>query len=270
MAVVSLPARGRPPPAAAGSEFVEKLLTDTRRSGTAGRNAGMLLLHPRPAPPLRTSSWLLAVIPRRPGRRCRRPTRLAPSASADLDYRPGAAVLGRPAPLRKSAMTSTRLPLLSDSAACFAWSRHTTTVKNDEERRLLLPPTRHRHPEHGPGDPGLGVPQLRVVGEVAGKAHAGLGHAASRAVCPALGPGGRWTLWHAERAPGQATEPTKSAMDQAAEHGRLRCRVGWRRLAAGVGHASTVRPDPSTLGVVGERGSHHEGRCRPGSGSFPR
>jgi hypothetical protein len=32
------------------------------------------------------------------------------------------------------------------------------------------------------------------------------------------------------------------------------------RLRLGVGHASTVRPDPSTLGVVGERGSHHEGR----------
>ena len=31
-------------------------------------------------------------------------------------------------------------------------------------------------------------------------------------------------------------------------------------LAAGVGHASTVRPDPSTLGVVGERGSRREGR----------
>ena len=30
------------------------------------------------------------------------------------------------------------------------------------------------------------------------------------------------------------------------------------RLRLGVGHASTVRPDPSTLGVVGERGSHHE------------
>jgi hypothetical protein len=30
-----------------------------------------------------------------------------------------------------------------------------------------------------------------------------------------------------------------------------------------VGHASTVRPDPSTLGVVGERGSHREGRLRP-------
>jgi len=31
-------------------------------------------------------------------------------------------------------------------------------------------------------------------------------------------------------------------------------------LRLGVGHASTVRPDPSTLGVVGERGSRHEGR----------
>jgi hypothetical protein len=30
------------------------------------------------------------------------------------------------------------------------------------------------------------------------------------------------------------------------------------RLRLGVGHASTVRPDPSTLGVVGERGSHRE------------
>jgi hypothetical protein len=32
------------------------------------------------------------------------------------------------------------------------------------------------------------------------------------------------------------------------------------RLRLGVGHASSVRPDPSTLGVVGERGSRHEGR----------
>ena len=38
-------------------------------------------------------------------------------------------------------------------------------------------------------------------------------------------------------------------------------------LAAGVGHASTARPDPSTLGMVGERGSHHEGRPRPTPGS---
>ena len=55
-------------------------------------------------------------------------------------------------------------------------------------------------------------------------------------------------------------EPTKSAMYQD-------CRpmagsgAGWlAALAAGVGHASTVRPDPSTLGAVGERGSRHEGR----------
>ena len=39
---------------------------------------------------------------------------------------------------------------------------------------------------------------------------------------------------------------------------------GWLvgRLRLGVGHASTVRPDPSTLGVVGERGSHREGYGR--------
>ena len=37
-------------------------------------------------------------------------------------------------------------------------------------------------------------------------------------------------------------------------------------LWLGVGHASTVRPDPSTLGVGGERGSHHEGRLRLCSG----
>jgi len=28
-------------------------------------------------------------------------------------------------------MTTTRLPLVSDWLACSAWSRHTTTVKND-------------------------------------------------------------------------------------------------------------------------------------------
>jgi hypothetical protein len=46
--------------------------------------------------------------------------------------------------------------------------------------------------------------------------------------------------------------------------GRLRCR-GWLvgRLPLGVGHASAVRPAPSTLGVVGERGSRCEGRRRP-------
>jgi hypothetical protein len=45
---------------------------------------------------------------------------------------------------------------------------------------------------------------------------------------------------------------------------------GWLvgRLRLGVGHASTVRPDPSTLGAVGERGSRHEScwQLVPGSG----
>jgi hypothetical protein len=58
---------------------------------------------------------------------------------------------------------------------------------------------------------------------------------------------------------GQATAPTKSAMDQAGGH-RPAQEPGWlvECLRLGVGHASTVRPDPSTRGVVGERGSHHE------------
>jgi hypothetical protein len=38
-----------------------------------------------------------------------------------------------------------------------------------EERRLLLPPTRDGHSEHGPGDAAVGVTQLGLVGEVAGE-----------------------------------------------------------------------------------------------------
>src|SRR5215211_5393684 len=38
-------------------------------------------------------------------------------------------------------------------------------------------------------------------------------------------------------------------------------------LAAGVGHASTVRPDPSTLGAVGVGGSHREDCSQSGSGA---
>jgi hypothetical protein len=58
---------------------------------------------------------------------------------------------------------------------------------------------------------------------------------------------------------GQVVEPTKSAIDQDCRVGSARV-PGWLvgRLRLGVGHASTVRPDPSTLGVVGERGSHRE------------
>jgi hypothetical protein len=38
-----------------------------------------------------------------------------------------------------------------------------------EERRFLFPPSGHGHPEHRSGDPGLGVPQLGVVGQLAGE-----------------------------------------------------------------------------------------------------
>src|SRR5512133_253811 len=41
--------------------------------------------------------------------------------------------------------------------------------------------------------------------------------------------------------------------------GRLRCRVGWWGACGwGSGMPGTVRPDPSTLGAVGERGSRRE------------
>jgi hypothetical protein len=75
--------------------------------------------------------------PRRPGRRRRRPPQARPQLLGhDLDHLPGAAVLGGPGPLLEPATTTTRLPLLSDSATCSAWSRHTTTVKNDASRSL--------------------------------------------------------------------------------------------------------------------------------------
>jgi hypothetical protein len=149
--------------------------------------------------------------------------RLAPSSSASTSTTdralPSSAVQAR---CWNRPTTTTRLPFDSDSATCPAWSRHTMTVKNDAScsRR-----PRDRHPEHGPGDPCLGVPQLGVVGQVAGEAHACLGHGASLlnawpAVCPALGTGGRWTPRHAQGHQGQAAEPTKSAIDQVAERAR--------------------------------------------------
>ena len=67
--------------------------------------------------------------------------------------------------------------------------------------------------------------------------------------------------WHAERPPG--------ASDRANEVGRLNEPPAVAGSGAGLvggacrwgsGMPGTVRPDPSTLGVVGERGSHHEGR----------
>ena len=59
------------------------------------RNAGMLLGHPSPAPPLCWSSCLLVLVPRRPGRARRRRRRLGSSSSVDdLDGGPGAGVAG--------------------------------------------------------------------------------------------------------------------------------------------------------------------------------
>ena len=51
--------------------------------------------------------------------------------------------------------------------------------------------------------------------------------------------------------------------------GRLGYRVGWWSACGwGSGMPGTVRPDPSTLVVVGERGSHHEDRSLSVPGSY--
>src|SRR5215203_4422763 len=93
------------------------------------RNASMVRLGP--APSHRPSRLPLGAACR-PGGRRRRPPEARPKLlSHDLDHRPGAAVLSGPAPLLEPAHGTTRLPFDSDCAAWSAWSRHTTTVKND-------------------------------------------------------------------------------------------------------------------------------------------
>jgi hypothetical protein len=58
---------------------------------------------------------------------------------------------------------------------------------------------------------------------------------------------------------GHATEPTKSAMDQDRRlAGSGAGLVGGALAAWGSGMPTTVRPDPSILGAVGERGSRYE------------
>jgi hypothetical protein len=56
---------------------------------------------------------------------------LAQLLDQHLDGGAGAAVLGRPAPLLEPAHDHDPATLLSEWAACSAWSRHTITVKND-------------------------------------------------------------------------------------------------------------------------------------------
>ena len=88
-----------------------------------------------------------------------------------------------------------------------------------------------------------------------------------RAVCLPLDPGGGGHRGMPPGRQGQATEPTRSArLDQTAGRGRSGAGLVGGRLRLGVGHASTVRPDPSTLGVVGDRGSRHESCLQLGSG----
>jgi hypothetical protein len=65
------------------------------------------------------------------------------------------------------------------------------------------------------------------------------------------------------------SQRSRPVLDQVAERARPRSRVGWwSGLRLGGGHASPVRPDPSTLGAVGERGSGRESCMQlvPGSG----
>ena len=126
------------------------------------------------------------------------------------------------------------------------------TFDHGEERRLLLPGARHRHPEHGPGDPALGVPQLGLVGEVTGEAHAGLGHGAvppeglaGRSALP-LEPGDGGHRGMPKGHQGQATKPTKSADARRSPSRWSAQELGWLVgcLRLGVGHAGTVRPIP--------------------------
>jgi hypothetical protein len=139
-----------------------------------------------------------------------------------------------------------------------------------EERRLLLPPTRH-----GPRNMARAIPpsvELTSGSSVRLPAKLTLASVmplpscclAGRSALP-LEPGDGGHRGMPQEPQGQAVEPTKSARpDQVAGCGRLGCWVGWRGACGwGSGMPGTVRPDPSTLGVVGERGSHHEGRSRP-------
>src|SRR5215211_46875 len=159
-------------------------LVRTRRSGTRA-------CWPRPARRIAWSSWLLVLAPRRPGGRRRRPAQAwSQLVGHDLDDLPGAAVLGRPCPLLESTRDHDPAALgqgLGGVLGLVAPDDH------GEERRLLLPAAGDGHPERGPGDPTLGVPQLGVVGEVAGEADACLGHGVPLSVA---WPGGLPCPWN--------------------------------------------------------------------------
>src|SRR5215211_773120 len=234
---------------------------DDQTSGATERYTSMLL-HPRPAPPHR-SSWLLAA--RGPGRARRRPPKTWPQLLGhDLHDGSGAAVLSRPGPLLEPTHDHDPAALRQRLGGVLGL---VAPHHDGEERRLLVLPGADGHPEDGPGDAGLVVPQLGVVGEVAGEAHAGLGHGASLLNA---WPGGLPCPWNrgtvdtvacCKTTRGKRWSQRSRPCDQDCRAGSAQ-EPGWlvECLRLGVGHASTVRPDRSTLGAAGERGSRHEGR----------
>ena len=128
-------------------------------------------------------------------------------------------------------MTTTRLPLARDCTACPAWSRHTTTVKNDASRSLRPdtatrnPAERCRHLVQRTSGPRSGcrrslrLPRSWLLP---------LPVAWPDGSCPALGPGGRWTpVACQETAGGKRQSQRSRPRIKVAGRGRLRCRVGW-------------------------------------------
>jgi hypothetical protein len=79
-----------------------------------------------------TTTPLLLLAPRRPGRGRRRPPQARPQLLGhDLNGGPGAAVPAVQLRCCSRPTTTTRLPFDHDCSACSAWSRQTMTVKKD-------------------------------------------------------------------------------------------------------------------------------------------
>ena len=202
----------------------------------------LLLLHPRPAPSHHRVGRSRTHSPSPPAVRPVGESRGSGRDGANAHCRASAAVLSGPAPLLEPAHDHHPAPLLSDCAACSAWSRHTTMVKNDgfpcgPTPRLGTSPATPRWPQ-------LDGWSVRLPAKLTrGSAMCILAEClAGRSALPQ--DPGRWTPWHANRTPGAAVEPTKSAMQEGCRaDGRLRCRVGWWALHGG-SRASTVRPAP--------------------------
>jgi hypothetical protein len=185
------------------------------------------------------SSWLLDLAPRRPGRRRRCPPEARPQLLGHhlhLHGRAGAAILGGPCPLLQSAHDHDPAALGQRLRGMLGLSRHTITVKNDASCS--------RRPDTATRNMALATPpsvcrSSGVVGGVAGEAHGCLGHGASLPECLAgrsalpLEPGKGAHRGMPQGHPGQAAEPTKSAMHEGRRPGR---RVARPRLASRAGH----------------------------------